>query len=283
MSDFTIDDALALRVEEGFHLSDVDPSETPGFEGDSDELDEAFHSFNDLLDEEQEKLFANGRKHPETTGGILLVLQGMDTSGKGGVIRHVVRQLDPQGVHTVGFGRPTEEEAAHDFLWRVEKHLPGPGLISVFDRSHYEDVLVQRVNALAPPEEIERRYGAIVDFESRAAANGITIIKVMLHISRAFQKKNLMERLERPDKHWKYDPGDLEDRAKWERYQAAYQIALERTSTDDAPWYCVPGDNKKYARMVVKALIADALKSMELEWPEADFDPEEEKKRLKKS
>ncbi|WP_394281541.1 PPK2 family polyphosphate kinase [Corynebacterium sp.] len=286
MSDIStdlIDQALALRVDEGFHLSDVAPASTPGFDGDDDDLDEAFHLFDDDLEELQEKLFANGRANPEDTGSILLVLQGMDTSGKGGVIRHVVKELDPQGVHTVGFGRPTDEEAAHDFLWRFEPHLPVPGMITVYDRSHYEDVLVQRVKNLAPPEEIERRYGAIVDFENAIAANGTRIIKVMLHISRAFQKENLLERIEREDKHWKYDPGDIEDRSLWELYQAAYQIALERTSTDAAPWYCVPGDNKKYARTIVKALLVHAMQEMDLDWPEADFDPDEERRRLELS
>ncbi|WP_257158304.1 PPK2 family polyphosphate kinase [Corynebacterium cystitidis] len=283
MSDITIEDALALRVEEGFHLADVDPESTPGFNGDSGDLEGAFHAFDDDLDELQEKLFANGRANPDDAGSILLVLQGMDTSGKGGVIRHVVKELDPQGVHTVGFGRPTDEEAAHDFLWRFEPHLPLPGMITVYDRSHYEDVLVQRVKKLAPPEEIERRYGAIIDFESELVKNGTRIIKVMLHISRAFQKHNLLERLEREDKHWKYDPGDLEDRSLWELYQAAYQIAMVRTSTKRAPWYCVPSDNKKYARTIVKALLVDAMQSMELKWPEQDFDPEEERHRLELS
>ncbi|WP_018295600.1 PPK2 family polyphosphate kinase [Corynebacterium lubricantis] len=283
MSDFDIDDVPELRVTEGFHLADIDPDSTPGFDGDKDDLDELFQSFDEELADQQEKLFANGRSHPDKTESILLVLQGMDTSGKGGVIRHVVRQFDPQGVHTVGFGKPTEEEAAHDFLWRFEPHLPSPGFISVFDRSHYEDVLVQRVEKLADDEEIERRYGAIVDFEEQLVAQGTTVIKVMLNISRDFQRENLEERIERSDKHWKYDPGDIDVRSKWELYMAAYQIALERTSTEKAPWFCIPGNNKQYARMVVKALLSRVLEKMDHSWPEAHFDPEEEKERLSRS
>ena len=153
----------------------------------------------------------------------------------------------------------------------------------MFDRSYYEDVLVQRVKQMAPPEEIERRYGAIVDFEKRLAARGTRVVKVMAHISRDFQKENLRERIENPAKHWKYDPGDIDDRALWSQYMAAYQVALTRTSTSDAPWYCVPSDNKKYCRTVVKTLLYDALSSLGLTWPEADFDPAEELRRLERS
>ena len=229
-------------------------------------------------------LFANGRAGNDNAGSILLVLQGMDTSGKGGIVRNVIgATMDLQGVHVQGFGRPTEEEAAHDFLWRFTPHLPKPGQIAVFDRSHYEDVLVQRVKQMAPPEEIERRYGAIVDFENELAANGTKIIKVMPHISREFQAENLKERIERADKHWKYNPSDIEDRKLWSQFMAAYQIAMTRTSTEVAPWYCIPSDNKKYCRTVVKALLFDALKSLNLEWPAADFDPEVELERLENS
>ena len=214
----------------------------------------------------------------------MLVLQGMDTSGKGGIIRNVVGDvLDPQGVLITAFGKPTEEEKKHDFLWRIAPHLPEPGMVSVFDRSHYEDVLVQRVREMAPPEEIERRYGAIVDFEAEAAAKGTKIIKVMPHISKKFQGENLRERIEREDKHWKYNPGDIEDRMLWDEFQEAYEIALKRTSTDVAPWYCVPSDNKDYCRTVVKTLLLKALRELDLEWPEPDFDPEVELKRLEES
>ena len=280
MSKLTVEEAKQFFVGPDFQLVDVDPAATPGVS----DVDDAFNDYDDDLDELQEMLFANGRAGNDNAGSVLLVLQGMDTSGKGGIVRNVIgATMDLQGVHVQGFGRPTEEEAAHDFLWRFTPHLPKPGQIAVFDRSHYEDVLVQRVKQMAPPEEIERRYGAIVEFENKLAANGTKIIKVMPHISREFQAENLKERIERADKHWKYNPSDIEDRKLWSQFMAAYQIAMTRTSTEVAPWYCIPSDNKKYCRTVVKALLFDALKSLNLEWPSADFDPEVELERLANS
>lgn len=282
MAKVSIKEAEALCVGEDFVLADVDPASTPGVS--EDNVEDAFDEFDDELDELQECLYANGRAGNENAGSILLVLQGMDTAGKGGIIRNVVGEtMDPQGVHIKAFGKPTEEELKHDFLWRIEPHLPKPGMISVFDRSHYEDVLVQRVKQMAPPEEIERRYDAIVDFEAKAAANGTKIIKVMPHISKEFQAENLRKRIERPDKHWKYNPGDIDDRRLWDEFQEAYEIALKRTSTDVAPWYCIPSDNKDYCRTVVKTLFVQALRDLNLEWPKAHFDPEVELQRLAES
>ena len=283
MAKLTVEEAKSHFVGPNFQLDDVDPASTPGLSG-ADDVDEVFNDRDDELDELQEKLYANGRAGNEQAGSVLLVLQGMDTAGKGGIVRHVIgATMDIQGVHVKAFGRPTEEEAAHDFLWRFDPHLPKPGQIVVFDRSHYEDVLVQRVKQMAPPEEIERRYGAIVDFEAELAARGTKIIKIMPHISREFQAENLRKRIENPKKHWKYNPGDIEDRKLWSQFMAAYQIAMTRTSTDVAPWYCVPSDNKKYCRAVVKTLLADALDSLDLKWPKADFNPEVELKRLAES
>ena len=283
MAKLTVEEAKSHFVGPNFQLDDVDPASTPGLSG-ADDVDEVFNDRDDELDELQEKLYANGRAGNEQAGSVLLVLQGMDTAGKGGIVRHVIgATMDIQGVHVKAFGRPTEEEAAHDFLWRFDPHLPKPGQIAVFDRSHYEDVLVQRVKQMAPPEEIERRYGAIVDFEAELAARGTKIIKIMPHISREFQAENLRKRIEDPKKHWKFNPGDIEDRKLWSQFMAAYQIAMTRTSTDVAPWYCVPSDNKKYCRAVVKTLLADALDSLDLEWPKADFNPEVELKRLAES
>ena len=282
MAKVSIKEAEALRVDEDFVLADVDPDSTPGVK--KGNVDEAFAKYDEEIADLQECLYANARAGVEGTGSILLVLQGMDTSGKGGIIRKVVGDvLDPQGVQITAFGKPTEEEKKHDFLWRIAPHLPEPGMVSVFDRSHYEDVLVQRVREMAPPEEIERRYGAIVDFEAEAAAKGTKIIKVMPHISKEFQGENLRERIEREDKHWKYNPGDIEDRMLWDEFQEAYEIALKRTSTDVAPWYCVPSDNKDYCRTVVKTLLLKALRELDLERPEPDFDPEVELKRLEES
>lgn len=269
-------DPELLRVGPDFRLADVDPRSTPGFAGDKAAGTAALQGIG--LDEPQELLYANGRAGEAPA--VLLVLQGMDTSGKGGIIRHVVGAMDPQGVRIASFKRPTEEELAHDFLWRIEKRLPEPGMIGVFDRSHYEDVLVQRVRSLAAPEEIERRYGAIVDWERELAGRGTRVLKVMLHISEEEQGARLLERLDRPDKHWKYNPGDLDERALWPEYQRAYQIALERTSFDHAPWYCVPADRKWYARLAVAALLHRELTGLGLAWPPADFDVERERARL---
>ena len=279
MSKFKIKDALALAVDEDFQLSDLDPDSTPGFSGDEDDARERGEKKDDDLYDLQELLFANSRAYGEKTPSILLVLQGMDTSGKGGVIRNTLNVFDPQGIDTVGFGKPTEEELAHDFLWRIRKHVPKPGQIVAFDRSHYEDVLIQRVHKWVDEDEIERRFEAIQDFERELVANGTRIIKVMLHISKDFQKENFLDRLEKPEKHWKYNPGDIDEREHWDAYMDAYQDAVVRTSTEDAPWYVIPSDNKPYARMVIKFLLLDALQNMDLEWPTADFDVEAELER----
>src|SRR5690606_24819237 len=168
---------------------------------------------------------------------VLLVIQGMDTAGKGGVMRHVVGNVDPQGVAITAFKAPTKEELEHSFLWRIRKALPAPGQIGVFDRSHYEDVLVTRVHGLVPRTQWSRRYTQINTFEEEVAEAGTTIIKVMLHISKDEQKERLAERLDRPDKHWKFSPADIDERAHWEEYQEAYRVAIDRCSTDVAPWY----------------------------------------------
>ena len=211
---------------------------------------------------------------------MLLVLQAMDSAGKGGIIRHVVGSVDPQGVALAAFKKPTKDELAHDFLWRIEKKLPEPGYIGVFDRSHYEDVLIARVRGLAPPDEIERRYGAINDFEKRVSESGTRIVKVMLHISPDEQRERLMERLERPDKYWKYNPGDVDERLLWPKYMDAYQLVFERTSTPWAPWHVVPANSKWYARIAVQALLLEALEKVDPQWPAATFDVEAEKARL---
>lgn len=267
-----------LRAGPGVDLSTVDTSATPGFEGDKDAGEQALAAGADEVVGLQEQLFAASRFGD--TRSVLLVLQAMDTAGKGGIVRHVVGSVDPQGVAIAAFKRPTPEEEAHDFLWRIRKRLPVPGMIGVFDRSHYESVLIHRVRGLSTPEEVESRYPVIVDFEEELAAAGTTVVKVMLHISGDEQKSRLGERLERPEKHWKYNPGDVDERAYWDDYMEAYQVAIERTSTDTAPWYVVPADRKWYARLAVHTLLLDALRSFKLEWPAAAFDVEVEKKRL---
>ncbi|MET0828867.1 MAG: polyphosphate kinase 2 family protein [Microbacterium sp.] len=268
-----------LRAGEGFVLSAVDPESTPGYADGKEAAEEDLAAGAGDLDELQERLFAQSRNEG-SDAAVLLVLQAMDTAGKGGIIRHVVGSVDPQGVVLTAFKKPTPEELAHDFLWRVEKRVPQPGFIGVFDRSHYEDVLIGKVRALAPADEIERRYRAINDFEKRLTDAGTRIVKVMLHISYAEQGARLMERLERPDKHWKYNPGDVDERARWPQYMDAYQTVFERTSTQNAPWFVVPANRKWYARLAVQHLLLGALREIDPQWPVAAFDVEVEKKRL---
>lgn len=268
-----------LRVGEGFRLADVDPDATPGFDGGKKQGQADLADGVDELDELQERLYAQSRV-VDGSPAVLLVLQAMDSAGKGGIVRHVIGAVDPQGVRLKAFKAPSAEERAHDFLWRIEKETPPPGFIGVFDRSHYEDVLIGRVRQLAPAEEIERRYGAINDFEKRVTDAGTRIVKVMLHISPEEQKERLMERLDRPDKHWKYNPGDVDERTLWPDYMDAYQVVFDRTSTPEAPWHVVPANRKWYARLAVQALLLEALEAIDPQWPAADFDVAAEKARL---
>ncbi|MFI2103896.1 polyphosphate kinase 2 family protein [Isoptericola sp. NPDC019693] len=268
-----------LRVGPGFRLADVDPDAKPGYDGKKKDGAADLLAGEEELDELQERLYAQSREDPSAPA-VLLVLQAMDSAGKGGIVRHVIGATDPQGVHLVAFKKPTPQELAHDFLWRVEKEVPEAGYIGVFDRSHYEDVLIGKVRELAPPEEIERRYGAINAFEAELVARGTRIVKVMLHISPDEQKARLGERLERPDKHWKYNPGDVDERLLWPAYMDAFQTVFERTSTEHAPWYVVPANAKWYARLAVQALLLDALEDIDPQWPVATFDVEHEKARL---
>lgn len=280
MGKFKINDALSLRAGKNFRLADVDPTSTPGFNGSKSDLADRFAHYDEELYDLQERLFANGRAHEEGAPSLLVVLQGMDTSGKGGAIRNVFSVFDPQGTKTVGFGKPTEEELEHEFLWRIRKHDPVPGQVVAFDRSHYEDVLIQRVHKWVDEDEVDRRFAAIRDYEQELAGQNVKILKIFLHISPQFQKENLLERTEREDKYWKYDQSDIEERGYWDQYMAAYEDAIRRTDEIWAPWYVIPTDNKKYARMALKFLIVDALRHLELSWPAPDFDPEEERQRI---
>lgn len=266
---------------DGTLLADVDPSDTPGWEGKRKGAEAKLAETGVLMSELQEQLFADGRSGGSRS--VLLVLQGMDSSGKGGIVRHVVGLVDPQGVQHASFGKPTPEELKHNFLWRIRRQLPRAGMIGVFDRSHYEDILVARVNSLVDPEVIEKRYTEINNFEKKLVESGTTIIKVLLHISPDEQKTRLAERLERPDKYWKYNSGDVDERLRWPQYQEAFQLMLDRTSTDYAPWHIVPANNKWFARLAVSQLVLHALEDLELGWPEANFDIELEKRRLAQS
>ncbi|MQW77247.1 polyphosphate kinase 2 family protein [Nocardioides sp. dk4132] len=259
-------------------LKAFDPGTTPGFDGDKAAGQAALEHLGRELTDLQERLFAHGR-----VGGrrrLLLVLQGMDTSGKGGTVRKTVGLVDPQGVRTVSFRAPTAEELEHDFLWRVRQVLPPAGDLGVFDRSHYEDVLVARVRRLAEPAEIERRLEAINAFEAELADGGVTIVKCLLHISPHEQLTRLLARLDDPAKHWKFSPDDIDDRARWGEYRLAYEAALSRTNTEAAPWFVVPADRKWYRNLAVAQILLAALREMDLAWPPADFDVDAERARL---
>jgi PPK2 family polyphosphate:nucleotide phosphotransferase len=277
-SGWASDPSPLLRAGEGFALADVDANASPGFSGGKSAGKAELKAAADDLSNKQERLFAASKG--EATDAVLLVLQAMDTAGKGGIVRHVVGSVDPQGVALTAFKAPTKEELSHDFLWRIKKAVPEPGMIGVFDRSHYEDVLIARVRGLADDQEIERRFGAILEFEQGLVDRGIRIVKVMLHISADEQKARLTERLDRPDKHWKFNPGDIDERQHWSAYQEAYQSVFERTSSEVAPWHIVPANKKWYARVAVQRLLLDALTGIDPQWPPADFDVEEQKARL---
>ena len=255
-------------------------SQTPG--GKRDTL-EQFQPMAEELSELQERLFARGRNNPDHARRVLIVLQGLDTAGKGGVVRHVVAMVDPQGINHHSFKAPTQEELRHDFLWRVKKALPEPGMLGVFDRSHYEDVLVPRVENLVEEEVWRKRYDLINDFEMNLVARGTNIIKCFLHISPGVQKERLAARLNDPAKYWKYDPGDLDTRSKWAEYIEAYNELLSRCNPDIAPWYIIPSDHKWYRNWAMGRILLETMRSMKLTWPPANFDVEAEKRRLEQA
>jgi PPK2 family polyphosphate:nucleotide phosphotransferase len=268
----------AFRVPEQLDLAAVDPRGRPVGPRDKDDAAEAMVELADRLDDLQEALFAEaagaGRR------SLLLVLQGMDTSGKGGVIRHVAGLVNPQGLQIASFKRPTPEELAHDFLWRIRKQLPVPGRIGVFDRSHYEDVLVVRVDGLVPEPVWRERYRTIRDFEAELSAQGTTVVKCMLHISPKEQAERLLARLDEEDKLWKYNPGDLDARAKWPAYQQAYTDALRDTDTDVAPWYVIPADRKWYRDWAIASILVETLQEMDPRYPMTDVDVDAERARI---
>ena len=274
---YTVTDLL--RLDRGpVSLADHDPGDTAGFKGTKKEAERALAATGSELADLQERMYADAY-----TGGrrrVLVVLQGMDTSGKGGVVDHALGLLSPNGFRLTSFKKPTEEELSHDFLWRVDKALPDAGMVGVFDRSHYEDVLVGRVHQLADEAEIERRYSAINDWEKALVDDGTVIIKCMLHVSPDEQKERLLARLDDPEKQWKFKPGDIDERERWRDYEKAYEAALERCATEAAPWYVVPSDHKWYRNWAVGQLLLEALRGMRLEWPGPDYDVAEQRARL---
>jgi PPK2 family polyphosphate:nucleotide phosphotransferase len=271
-----------LRLPPGpVDLSALDPAATPGAPGDRDATRTATAALGERIAQLQEKLWADSRRGG--TRRLLLVLQGMDTSGKGGTVKHAAGEMNPAGVRVVGFKAPTPEERQHDFLWRVRANLPRAGEVGIFDRSHYEDVIVVRVHGLAPRATWARRYSTINRFERGLVQSGCAVVKVFLHLSEEEQKKRLRARLEDPTKHWKYNPGDIDERGRWDDYRTAYEVALEKCGTDEAPWFVVPADRKWYRNWAVTNLVLEHLEAMDLDWPAADFDVAEELRRLDES
>jgi PPK2 family polyphosphate:nucleotide phosphotransferase len=270
-----------LRLPVGqVDMNAFDAADTPGFPGAKQDAAAITEALAPELSDLQERMFAVGRAEESTSRRILVVLQGMDTSGKGGVIRHAIGMVDPQGVKIKAFKAPTEEERAHHYLWRIERELPPPGLIGIFDRSHYEDVLAARVHNLVDVSVWSQRYDEINAWEDDLVQHGTVMIKCFLNISSSEQKERLLARLEDPTKHWKYNPGDVDERAKWPAYVEAYQAVLERCNTERAPWYVIPSDRKWYRNWAVAQLLVEHLRALDLRWPVADFDVEKEKARV---
>jgi PPK2 family polyphosphate:nucleotide phosphotransferase len=247
-------------------LSKWDPEDSSEFGGNKEEGRAALAYLNRKLAELQEILYAE-HKHK-----VLIVLQAMDTGGKDGAIRHVFKGINPQGVRVASFKIPNAIEMDHDYLWRVHRQTPGKGEMVIFNRSHYEDVLVVRVHKLVPEEIWKRRYDQINNFEKLLAEEGTTILKFYLHISSEEQKERLRARLEDPSKHWKFDPDDLKERQLWKEYMRAYEDALEKTSTKYAPWYIVPANKKWYRDLVMASVILETLKDLKMEYPQPEYD-----------
>lgn len=246
-------------------LADIDPRKTHGMT--QDEAEALYLVLQGRLRKLQERFYA------ANTNPLLLILQGMDTSGKDGTIKKVVDAVDPQGVHLASFKAPTAEELAHDFLWRIHQQVPARGQIGIFNRSHYEDVLIVRVRNFVPESIWRRRYEQINDFEEILADTGTIIIKVMLHISRAEQKARIEARLADPEKRWKFNPADLKEREKWDDYQKAYEDALEECSHPHAPWYVIPADRKWYRNWAITQLLVNALEKLDPKFPTIDHGP----------
>ena len=261
-------DTALYRVGPGttVGLADHDPADQALFAGGKDAGKAATKDLNKRLEALQEVLYAEGRQK------VLIVLQAMDAGGKDGTIRHVFDGTNPQGVKVASFKKPTSRELAHDYLWRVHCHTPGAGEIVIFNRSHYEDVLVVRVHDYVPPECWQRRYRHIVEFERLLAEEGTTILKFFLHISREEQKARFQSRLDEPHKRWKFAKGDLAERQRWDDYMRAFEVALSETSTETAPWYVIPADRKWYRNLVISKILVETLEGLGMSYP----DPEED-------
>jgi PPK2 family polyphosphate:nucleotide phosphotransferase len=245
-------------------LSDWDANDDGDIPGGKQEGLADFARLNQRLEELQELLYA------EHEHKILVVLQAMDTGGKDGVIRHVFDRVNPQGVRVANFKTPTDLELDHDYLWRIHKQVPAKGELVIFNRSHYEDVLIVRVHDLVPAEVWRRRFDQINDFERMLAENGTTIRKFYLHIDQEEQKERLQARLDNPDKHWKFRKGDLDERKLWPKYMEAYEDVLNKTSTESAPWYIIPANKKWYRDLVISRILVETLEGLHMKFPEPE-------------
>lgn len=257
-----------IKPKQDFKLSDLSPDDTSAFDKGKKEAKKHLLELNEELEALQELLYAEG-KHK-----LLVILQGMDAAGKDGTIRHVFEGVNPQGVSVTSFKVPSAEELAHDYLWRIHQATPRTGQIMIFNRSQYEDVLVVRVKNLAPKEVWQKRFDQINAFERMLTEEGTTILKFFLHISAEEQKERFQARLDDPAKHWKFNVGDLADRALWDEYQKAYEDVLNKTSTKHAPWYVVPADHKWYRNLVISHIIIDTLKGFEMKTPDHEAELE---------
>ncbi len=255
-------------------LEAMDRKDKSLFDGDKSDHYDVLEDLCLELKEMQNVLYAEGKNK------LLVVIQAMDTGGKDGCVKSVFARVDPQGITVTPFKKPTEDEMAHDFLWRVHKAVPRNGMISVFNRSHYEDIIAVRVKKIFPEEVWKGRYKHIQDFEQMLADEGTKIVKIFLNISKEEQHDRLKARLDNPAKHWKFNPDDLKDRARWHEFMEAYSDVIEKTSTEDAPWYVVPADRKWYRNLVVTQIMIDALKSLDMKYPTPDWDLEEMYKQL---
>ena len=269
---------LLRAPQEGLDLSTIDTAATPGFSGNKRDGVQQQASLAPRLAELQERLYAEGKGGGQRS--VLLVLQGMDGAGKGGTVKHVVGQVDPMGVGYTAFKAPTKEEREHDFLWRIRKATPEPGMLGVFDRSHYEDVGIVRVHDLVTKRVWSRRYDTINRFEERLVLGGTTVVKCFLHISKKEQKKRLLARLDDPTKQWKYNPADVDERLLWDEYQVAYTDAISRCNSEVAPWYVVPADRKWWRNLAVTGLLIEALEAMSPQYPSPAFDLDAERRRV---
>ncbi len=255
-------------------LKDYDPNDSSLFDGKKKEGKEALLKLNEELEGLQEKLYAEGKNR------LLVVIQAMDTGGKDGVIRHVFEGVNPQGVKVASFKTPTAIELSHDYLWRIHQHTPGKGEIVIFNRSHYEDVLVVRVHELVPESVWSKRYHHMNEFEHMLADEGTTILKFFLNIDLKEQAGRFLARVEDPTKQWKFNPGDLDERARWDDYQKAYEDVLNKTSTDWAPWYIIPSNKKWYRNWLISKIVIKTLKDMKMQYPEPPADLESYHKQL---